>query len=97
MKTICPLLKKECVETGCKFWVHMLGEDPQSGKPIDSFNCAISWIPILMVEVSRQQRSTNAAVESSRNETCNMLKIGFVAMAKSLSAREVLEDKSNGG
>jgi hypothetical protein len=77
-KIICPLMGGEpCVEDGsirngelvsCRFWIHVLGKDPQTGKDIDNADCAFAWTPILLIENSQQQRSTGAAVESFRNE-----------------------------
>lgn len=76
-KILCPLMGEECVEDGairngelvtCRFWVHVLGKDPQTGKDVDNADCAFAWTPILLIENSQQQRSTGAAVESFRNE-----------------------------
>lgn len=35
---------------------------------MDTEDCAIAWLPVLLIENSQQQRSTGAAVESFRNE-----------------------------
>lgn len=67
-KQICPLLRKPCVESECKFWTHLLGKDPQTGQPIDRFDCAVSYLPILLVEASRNIIGVQAATESARNE-----------------------------
>jgi hypothetical protein len=48
--------------------VHVVGVDANSGKPVDSYNCADAWTPLLLIENSQQQRQTGAAVESFRNE-----------------------------
>ena len=64
----CPLIKKTCIEHSCKFFIHMLGTDPQTGKDIDGWDCAISWLPVLLIEGSQQTRQTGAAIESFRNE-----------------------------
>lgn len=64
----CPLLKKACIEGECMFWVHMLGTHPQSGHPVDQFDCSMRWLPILLVENARHSRGVQAAVESARNE-----------------------------
>lgn len=67
----------ECIEDGsikdgelvsCRFWVHVLGKDPQTGKDIDNADCAFAWTPVLMIENSKVNRETGAAVESFRNE-----------------------------
>lgn len=67
-KNTCPLLQGACIESKCKFWVHLLGKDPQTGKDVDDWECAISWIPILLVEVAKETRQGAAATESFRNE-----------------------------
>lgn len=66
--TWCPLLKKECVEHKCAWYIHIAGMDPNTGQPVDHWQCSISWMPMLMIENSQQQRSTSSAVESFRNE-----------------------------
>jgi hypothetical protein len=67
-KQTCPLLKKPCIEAECKFWTHLLGKDPQTGGPIDRFDCAVAYLPILLVEASRNIVGVQAATESARNE-----------------------------
>jgi hypothetical protein len=65
----CPLLKKTCIEHACKFYIHLLGSDPQTGKEIDKFDCAISFLPVLLIEGAKQTRHAAVAIESFRNET----------------------------
>lgn len=67
-ETLCPLLRKPCLEADCTFWIHIRGQHPQTGQPVDQPGCAIVWQPILMIENSAQQRATGAAIESFRNE-----------------------------
>ncbi|MFB9123287.1 hypothetical protein E2553_00275 [Paraburkholderia dipogonis] len=64
----CPLIKKPCIESGCTFWTHLLGTNPNTGLPVDEFGCSISWLPILLIETARHTRGVQAAVESTRNE-----------------------------
>jgi hypothetical protein len=45
------------------------GQHPQTGQEVDEWNCAMTWLPVLLIENSKQQRQTGAAVESFRNET----------------------------
>ena len=68
----------ECIEDGamrngelvsCRFWVHILGRNPQTGETLNSGDCAISWMPVLLIENSKVNRETGAAVESLRNES----------------------------
>lgn len=72
MGTYCPLIKKDCIEHKCKFYTHLLGNDPQTGKPIDKFDCAISFLPVLLIEGAQQTRQAGAAIESFRNEMVRM-------------------------
>lgn len=70
----------ECPQTGfrercnngrggmCPNWVRVLGKHPQTGADIDMKDCALQWIPILLIEIARRENETGAAVESFRNE-----------------------------
>jgi hypothetical protein len=69
--TFCPLLKKECIRLTCAWYTRVQGVDVNTGQQVDSFECAISWLPMLLIENSGQQRQTGAAVESFRNEMVN--------------------------
>lgn len=69
----CPLGSEcETVKDGkihkCMWHVKLVGQDPQTGEDMDQWGCAIAWQPLLMIENSRLQRGTGAAVESFRNE-----------------------------
>ena len=71
--TYCPLIKKDCIQTKCAWFTQVRGTHPQTGQEVDEWGCAISWMPVLLIENSQQQRHTGAAVESFRNEMveCN--------------------------
>jgi len=66
--TFCPLIKKDCIQMKCAWFTQLRGNNPNTGKEIDEYGCAIAWMPVLMIENSQQQRQTGAAVESFRNE-----------------------------
>lgn len=66
--TFCPLIKKDCIGLTCAWYTRVQGYDMNSGNQVDSYECAISWLPMLLIENSGQQRQTGAAVESFRNE-----------------------------
>jgi hypothetical protein len=66
--TFCPLIKKDCVEHKCSWWMHVRGMNPNTGEDVDHWACAVTWMPMLTIENSQQQRQTGAAVESFRNE-----------------------------
>ncbi|CAB4135407.1 hypothetical protein UFOVP285_16 [uncultured Caudovirales phage] len=66
--TFCPLIKKDCVGLICAWYTRVQGYDVNSGNQVDSYECAIAWLPMLLIENSGQQKQTGAAVESFRNE-----------------------------
>jgi hypothetical protein len=68
-KANCPLDGfKPCRQLDCAWFMKIAGQDPQTGKDIDEWGCSMAWLPVLMIENSRQQHQTGAAVESFRNE-----------------------------
>lgn len=75
IKTVltCPLGSK-CEEIKdnaihrCNWMIELDGTNPTNGETIKEKGCAMSWLPILLIENSKQQRSTSVAVESFRNE-----------------------------
>jgi hypothetical protein len=67
----CPFLNKTCIEDECTMWVTIRGYDTNTGKDVDSKQCVLTTLPMLLIENSSQQRGTGAAVESLRNEMVN--------------------------
>ena len=70
----CPLGHKcEEVKEGkihrCAWFTTLAGRNPQTGEQIDEKACAISWLPIMQVEVAQSNRGTAEAVVSLREET----------------------------
>lgn len=72
------------MEHECEQYIQILGHNPNTGEEMNKWGCALSWLPILTIENSQQQRQTGAAVESFRNEMVksNNLMIGAVASRK---------------
>ena len=66
--TFCPLIQSDCKGLDCSWFTQVRGVNPNSGEEVDEWGCAITWLPMLMIENSGQQRQTGAAVESFRNE-----------------------------
>lgn len=66
--SFCPLIKKDCKGLECVWFTLVRGTNPNTGKEVDEYACAIAWLPVLLIENSQQQRQTGAAVESFRNE-----------------------------
>ena len=64
----CPLIRKKCVGLKCSWYVKVRGLNPNTGAEIDEWACAVSWMPLLSIEVAQKENQTGAAVESFRNE-----------------------------
>lgn len=64
----CPLIKKNCIEHKCAWYTQVRGFNPNTGQEIDEWKCAITWMPLMSLEVAQKEYQTGAAVESFRNE-----------------------------
>ena len=65
--TYCPLIKDNCIQFKCMFWTQLRGTNPQTGQEIDEWDCAVKWLPILLIENAKEVRQGAAATESFRN------------------------------
>ena len=69
VKSNCPLNKfKPCKKFDCAWFIQIRGTNPQTGEPQDEYGCAVSYLPLLMIENAQQTRQTGSAIESFRNE-----------------------------
>ena len=60
---------REMVASGaCGRWMQIAGNNPNTGEPVNRYDCVDNWTPLLLIENSQMQRQTGAAVESFRNE-----------------------------
>ena len=83
----CPFYKKDCIKDSCMFWTHLIGKNPQTGAEIDEFNCAISFLPMLLIENAKNVSQTQAAVESFRNKAVKFqdMLVGAINTSRKLS------------
>jgi hypothetical protein len=76
-KANCPLNNfKPCKQLECAWFLKIVGTNPNTGKDVEDWGCAMAWLPILTIENSQQQRQTGAAVESFRNEMVKNNEVG---------------------
>ena len=69
VKNNCPLNNFEpCKMFDCAWFVQIRGSDPNTGKEVDDYACAMAWMPMLLIENAMHTRHTGSAVESFRNE-----------------------------
>jgi hypothetical protein len=77
--TFCPLIQADCKGLQCSWFTQVRGTNPNTGKEVDEWGCAVTWLPMLMIENSQQQRQTGAAVESFRNEMVTASQLAMLA------------------
>ncbi len=80
----CPLLNKPCIEHKCAWYLQVHGKNPQTGREVSEWQCAISLVPILLIENSKNQVQTSAAIESFRNESVNQAQVSNKMIAHTL-------------
>ena len=88
--TYCPLVKEDCLGLQCAWFTRVQGVDTNTGNQVDEYQCAIAWMPMLLIENSGQQRQTGAAVESFRNE---MVKANEATTRALLASNDIIEQK----
>lgn len=102
-KIICPLMGGECIEDGairngelvaCRFWVHVIGKNPQTGQEIDNADCAFAWTPMLLIENSNEQRKTCASIDTLRSDHANAQAQALLQMA-SPQIERIINGKDN--
>ena len=59
---------KDNVIHKCAWFTKLRGTNPNTNEEVDEHGCAITWLPVLLIESAGASRSTSAAVESFRNE-----------------------------
>jgi hypothetical protein len=80
----CPLIGEDCKGIQCSWFVQMRGMNPNTGEEIDEWNCAVTWLPTLLIENAQQSRQAGAAIESFRNEVAKT-NAGALTLAAALA------------
>lgn len=89
----CPLIKKDCVGIKCSWFTQLRGKNPNTGSEVDEWGCAVTWLPMLLIENSQQQRSTGSAIESFRNEMIKANENSTQALLSAARSNAILEMK----
>lgn len=63
----CPLVRGACLRDACAFWTEVRGTHPQTGSEINQKACAVTWLPLLMIDQTQQVRHHAAAADQARN------------------------------
>lgn len=67
---ICPLHKEDMSRVCrlCPWWTQLRGKHPVTNSDIDEWACAITFLPILLIENSKETRQAAAGIDMLRNE-----------------------------
>lgn len=79
----------------CMWYTKIQGMNPQTGEEIDEWNCAMGWIPILLIENSNTNRGQTSALESFRNEMVNGQGIFNEIMEKAVKVKQLTKQDYN--
>ena len=60
-----------CIEHRCRWYIQLLGKNPQTGEAVPEWGCAVEFLPLLLIENAQQVRHFSGAVESARNQATN--------------------------
>ena len=71
------------------------GKNPQTGLDVQEWGCSIAWIPLLLVENSRQTMQVQAATESFRNEMVDSNKAMAGLLQKNDTASNLLRNTTS--
>lgn len=91
----CPLMRAPCAEHRCRWYIQLMGKNPQTGADVNEWGCAVEWLPALLIENSQQQRQTGAAVESLRNESVKngrLVAVALIEVANAAARPAALQD-----
>jgi hypothetical protein len=92
-KANCPLDGfNPCRQLECAWFMQIRGTNPNSGEPVDEWGCSMAWMPMLMIENSQQQRGTNAAVESFRNEMVKSNELSHKVLLANANIKNIEQD-----
>ena len=81
--SVCDSIDKERgVIKRCRWWTKVTGKHPQSEQDIEEWNCAMSWMPMMQVEVAQTNRSQSQAIEIQTKETLKRQDMLNVAVAQ---------------
>lgn len=90
----CPLIQKDCIGLQCNWFTQVRGSNPQSGAEVDEWSCAITWLPLLLINTALEARQGAAATESLRNEVVvasDQARLQQAALANLPSMRQAIE------
>jgi hypothetical protein len=86
----CPLIGKDCIQLQCSWFNKVMGTHPQTGEPVDEWGCAVTWLPVLLMENTKEQMGTAETVASFRNETLKQNEKMFTNVIENIMRMPIL-------
>jgi len=67
---ICPFRGKDTSKVchTCPLWTQVRGSDPQTGREIEDWRCAMAWLPTLVLDGSQQTRQAAGSADKTATE-----------------------------
>ena len=100
-RKFCPLVRKSCIGEACMWSTSLRGRNGNTGEDVDEEGCAIAWLPMLLIENSKQTRSTAAGIESFRNEmvkgNAQLLEVQTLRAVQDAHKERTRSDRGMGG
>ena len=59
---------KPCIEHECAWYMNVAGKNPQTGVEFSNWQCAVVFMPLLLMDNAAMVRQTTAAAQETRNE-----------------------------
>lgn len=84
----CPLVRGKCKQMKCAWFTNVRGVNPQTGQEVDEWNCAMTWMPLLMIDNTLRTNQTGSAIESFRNEMVKQNEMSRQTLEKALTPPE---------
>lgn len=64
----CPLWQAPCKKEKCRWWKNVIGTNPNTGETINQGDCAIAFLPFLLIENTQQARQAGASSDKVATE-----------------------------
>ncbi len=86
----CPLIGKDCIQLQCSWFTQVRGTHPQTGERVDEWGCAVTWLPLLLMENTKEQISTTDTLADFRDETIKENRTMFTNVIENVMKMPIL-------
>ncbi len=88
----------------CPWYKKIVGKDPQTAEHVEQWDCAISWLPMLLIENSKMALESTASIDELRKEVTeqrpevlvrNLVKQRMEQLPASNGIKEIADESGN--